>query len=200
MSTLTASSFQILLERLDGDPVKYEDLRMKIVHLLKWRGCAESYSDELADLTLDRIAVKLASGEKIDNVNAFAAGVARFIWLEHSRKNKSDAVGDDLPEVAVQPDVDGGDGPDERIRCLRRCVATKFTDEDKLLVVSYYDTDADEKAKAARRRLADSLGLTMNTLKVRACRLRARLESCINDCIAAVTDPSVRNTHKQEVA
>jgi DNA-directed RNA polymerase specialized sigma24 family protein len=199
MAALTATSFQTLLDRLDGDPAKYEELRVKISHLLKWRGCAESHADDLADKTLDRVASKLASGEKVDNLNAFAAAVARFIWLEHSRKNKADAVGDDLPEVAVEPVIDLDD-PDARMRCLRRCVATKFSDEDRRLVVHYYDTDADEKAKNARRRLAESFGLTLNALKVRACRLRIRLEKCINECVAGVTHSPVSNTKEQEAA
>src|SRR5678816_2850170 len=113
MSTLTSSSFHLLLKRLDADPAtaaaKYEDLRMKIVHLLRWRGCAESHSDDLADIVLDRIAAKVADGEAIENLNAFAAGVARFVWLEHSRKYKLDAVGDDLPETPVRPEIESLD-------------------------------------------------------------------------------------------
>jgi DNA-directed RNA polymerase specialized sigma24 family protein len=169
MSTLTSSAFHLLLHRLDANPStaaeKYEDLRMKIVHLLRWRGCAESHSDELADVVLDRIAIKIADGEAIESLNAFAAGVARFVWLEHSRKYKLDAVGDDLPETPVQPDIDSHDGDEPRTRCLRRCVSTSLGDEDRRLVIGYYDTDAGEKAKQARKRLADSLGMTMNALR-----------------------------------
>ena len=193
---LTASSFQLLIDRLGGDAERYEDLRMRIVHLLRWRGCAESHADELADRTLDRVASKLAAGEQVENINAFAAAVARFIWLEHTRRERADAVGDDLPEVAVEPDLESSEGPDQRMRCLRRCVATKFSDADKQLIVSYYDTDAGEKAKISRRRLADSLGLTMTALKVRACRLRSRLETCINDCVAGVTQRAAADTHR----
>ena len=203
MSSLTASSFQTLLDRLDTDPSaaadKYEDLRVKIAHLLRWRGCAESHADELADRTLDRVAYKLSSGEIVENINAFAAAVARFVWLEHSRKNKADAVGDDLPEIPIQPDVEFLDGPDERMKCLGGCFASSMNDDDRRLVLGYYDTDADEKAKNARKRLADSFGLTINALKVRACRLRMRLEACINDCVAGVTHSRTANTQRQEV-
>ena len=199
MSALTISSFQLLLDRLDNDPSRYEELRLKIAHLLKWRGCPESHADELVDLTFDRVASKLATGEEIENIGAYAAGVARFIWLEHSRKNKTEAVGDDLPETPVEPDLILDD-PDARLRCLRRCVATKLSDEDKHLVVNYYDTEAYEMTKNARRRLADSLGLTLNALKVRACRLRMKLENCINDCVAGVTHSSQTGTNKQEAA
>jgi DNA-directed RNA polymerase specialized sigma24 family protein len=203
MSSLTATSFQTLLDRLDTDASvaaeKYEALRMKIVHLHRWRGCAESHADELADITLDRVAAKLAAGEIVEIVAAFASAVARFVSLEHSRKNKLDAVGDDLPETPVAPDLDFLDDPDERMKCLRRCVATTLTSDDKSIVVGYYDTDADEKTKSARKRLADSFGLTVNALKVRACRLRMRLEQCINDCVAGVTHPASANTKQQEV-
>ena len=63
MSTLTTSSFQLLLERLDNDPAKYEELRVRIGQLVRWRGCPESYADELVDKTFDRVASKIAAGE-----------------------------------------------------------------------------------------------------------------------------------------
>lgn len=180
----------MLLERLDPESEtaarKYEELRGKISQLLRWRGCLESHADELADRTLDRVAAKLASGEQVDNVYSYAAAVARFIWLEHSRRNRLDAVGDDLPDIPVEPDFEILEDDEPRIRCLRRCV-TNFTDDDKNLVVAYYDTDAGEKIKDARKRLAEALGLTLNALKVRACRLRMRLEACINDCVVKST-------------
>lgn len=204
MSTLTLSSFQILLARLDADPsiaaAKYEDLRMKISHLLRWRGCAESHAADLADLTLDRVASKLAAGEEVENINGFSAAVARYIWLEHSRRERTDAVGDDLPEIPVEADLSFFDEPDSRMKCLRHCVANKLTEEDRRLVIGYYDTDASEKAKSARKRLAESFGLTLNALKVRACRLRMRLETCINECVAGVTQPDSANTQNHEVA
>lgn len=200
---LTASSLHSLLERLDRDPSvaasKYEDLRLKIVHLLRWRGCTESDSDELADVTLDRIAMKIAGGEVVENINAFAAGVARFVWLEHSRKNKTEAVGDDLPETPVEPDLEFLDGDDPRIRCMRRCFSTSFDDHEKHLVLGYYDTEVGEKTKEARRRLAESLGFKLNVLKVRACRLRMRLEKCITDCVVGVTKSRQMRTNDQEV-
>jgi DNA-directed RNA polymerase specialized sigma24 family protein len=198
MSSLTATSFQTLLDRLDADSEvaaqKYEALRIKIAHLHRWRGCAESHSDDLADITLDRVAAKLAAGEVVENLTAFASAIARFVSLEHSRKNKLDAVGDDVPVTPVEPDLDFLEGPDRRTRCLRRCVAAKFNDDEKRIVVGYYDTDADEKTKNARRLLADSFGLTVNALKVRACRLRMRLEACINDCVAGVTQHGAQGT------
>ena len=63
---------------------------------------------------MQTIASKLSAGEQVENINAFSAAVARFIWLEHSRKKKTEAVGDDLPETPVEPDLEFLDNADTR--------------------------------------------------------------------------------------
>ncbi len=197
VDTPTTSALDHLLSSLDSDPdiaaEKYETLRQKITKLMCWKGCPESRADALADQTLDRIGEKLAQGEAIRNIASYAAGVARFVHLEYVRRSKDDAVGDDLPEVAVAPDVPVLDDEDGRMRCLRKCLGEVApADADRNLIVAYYD--AEGKNKDNRRRLAESLGLTANALKVRACRLRAKLERCINDCVWGVTEPALRAT------
>ena len=205
MTTLTANSFELLLERLDSDEVragkKYEELRLKLIKCLSWKGCPESHADALADIALDRVAVKLAQNEQIQNINAYAYEVLRFVWLEHNRRRKEDAAGDDLPETAVPPDIEILNEPDLRLRCLRKCMAeVVFDEKDKILIVGYYDLEAGDKLKNVRRNLAEKLGLTMTTLKVKACRLRERLEKCINECVEklTVTKINAADTNKQE--
>ncbi|MFL6467425.1 MAG: hypothetical protein ACJ72Z_05660 [Pyrinomonadaceae bacterium] len=204
MSTLDANSFEMLLSALDADEIhaaeKYEMLRCKLVSLLTWRGCIESDADELADRTLDRVAGKIAAGEKVENVAAYAGSVARFVWLEHSRKKREDAVGEDLPEVAVYADIDVLNERDPRMECLRDCLAdTVPNPTDQKIIVGYYDTDTNEKNKDARKRLADSLDISIGALKVRACRLREKLERCINNCVERVTKKGISDTNEQEV-
>lgn len=177
-----------MLARLDENEAvaagKYEELRLKIVKFFVWqRGCAEAEADALADETLDRVSLKLARQIEINNVNAYALEVARFVWLEFLRKKKEDAYGDDLPEIAVAPEIP--EEPSARLQCLRKCLAEISKSEaDKHLIVGYYGAADGEKNKIQRRSLADKFGLTMNALKVKACRLRERLERCINDCAA----------------
>jgi DNA-directed RNA polymerase specialized sigma24 family protein len=203
MSTPTTSAFDHLLVRLDREPaaasVKYEELRQRITKILHWKGCPESESDALADLTLDRIAEKLAAGTEIDNLNAYAAGVIRFIWLEHSRRYREDAAGDDLPETAVEPEIGIFEDADERLGCLRKCLGeVAKTDDDRRLIIGYYDTEQGGKNKDIRKNLADTFGISVSTLKVRACRLRAALEACINGCMARVTNSAKNDTDKRE--
>lgn len=204
MLTLTAESFSLLLRALDADDAaaaeKYQVMRMKLIHMLCWRGCAESDADDLADIVLDRVAIKIAGGETIENLPAYAASVARFVWLEHSRRKKEDAAGDDLPEIAVEPDTSHLDGDDPRLGCLRDCMAEVIPNPaDRAIIVGYYDAEAAEKNKDARKRLAAAAGLTVNALKVRACRLRFRLEQCVNSCTERVTNSS-KGTLKNEEA
>ncbi len=198
MSNLTANTFELLLERLGTEPAKcaenYELLRLKLVKSLTWKGCPDSEADALADVALDRVAAKLAQGEQILNINAYAMEVLRFVRLEHIRKHKEFAAGDDLPETAVQPEIELFDEPDIRLRCLRKCLAEVVSnDNDKMLIVGYYDMEAGDKLKDIRKNLAEKLGLTMTTLKVKACRLRERLEKCINGCAAKLTVTKTSN-------
>jgi DNA-directed RNA polymerase specialized sigma24 family protein len=203
VSLNTISSFQLLLDRLGSDPAaaadKYEELRSKLVHLFLWKGCPESEADTLADIVFDRVALKLAGGEQIENVGGFACGVMRFVWLEYCRKHKEEAVGDDLPEVAVGPDLSAIEEPDRRVACLRSCLAETVHDAgDRELIIGYYDAGTGETNKEIRKRLAEKFGLTAGTLKVRVCRLRMRLERCINECIGRVTHQKTSGTNKQE--
>jgi DNA-directed RNA polymerase specialized sigma24 family protein len=188
VAELTAEAFGLLLVRLDADERvaagKYEELRLKLVKFFVWqRSCAESEADALADETLDRVSAKLARKIEIQNVNAYALEVSRFVWLEHIRRKKEDAYGDDLPETAVAPQV--SEEPNTRLNCLKKCLADITSNEsDRYLILGYYGAADGEKNKIQRKNLAEKLGLTMNTLKVKACRLRERLERCINDCAA----------------
>lgn len=205
MSTLTATAFEQFLIRLDGDQTvaaeKYEVLRLKLVKCLAWKGCPESEADALADTVLDRVATKIAQGEQIQSMNAYACQVMRFVWLEYRRKRKEIVTdGGEMTETAVEPDIEILNDPDLRLRCLRKCMAEVVpNDADRRLIIGYYDTEADEKNKDVRRSLAERLGLTMTNLKAKACRLRDRLEDCINECVEKlnVTKTPASDTHKQ---
>ncbi|MEZ5345528.1 MAG: hypothetical protein R2681_08240 [Pyrinomonadaceae bacterium] len=186
MANLSAEGFEKLLQRLDANPSqaaeKYEELRLKLVKFYTWRGCPDSSADELSDETLDRVASKLEEGVEIESLNAYACQVSRFVWLEFSRKRKEDSYGDQMPEQTVEPEI--SEDPDKRMACLKKCLKEVTNDDaEREFIIGYYDTDAGEKLKESRRSLAEKFGLKMNALKVKACRLRVKLEKCINECL-----------------
>lgn len=189
MATLTANAFNLLLTRLDPvDQVsaadKYQILELKLTKFFVWRGVPESRADMLAEEAIDRLAAKLEQGHQIESVNAYASQIARFVLLEFQRKYKETAWDDDAPEPVAPPSVPEPD--DDRLAVLEKCLAemaAKNT-EDRLLIIGYYGTEETQKNKDQRRLLADQFSMTTNSLKVRACRLRLKLEKCVKNCYA----------------
>ena len=80
----------------------------------------------------------------------------------------------------------GSEGDDQKeamLNCLERCTG-KLEPRNREIIIRYYL--GKERAKIENRRaLAQSLGITINALSIRACRIRDRLESCVTSCIGA---------------
>jgi hypothetical protein len=56
--------------------------------------------------------------------------------------------------------------------------------EQRELIVDYY-SGADRQRIDRRRDLALELGITMNALGIRVCRIRSALETCVDACCRA---------------
>jgi len=55
--------------------------------------------------------------------------------------------------------------------------------EDRELIVGYYH--GEQRAKINNRRaMAAKLGVSMNALSIRACRIRDKLEACVRKCLS----------------
>jgi DNA-directed RNA polymerase specialized sigma24 family protein len=186
-NVLTQSGFDKLLATLDADreqaAAKYESLRIRLVKLFEWRNCETP--EELTDTVFDRLIKKIAAGEQIQNINAYSASVAQYVFKEDCRSNErllqplEDNSGtENLIAVGGLAETDETDNA--RLDCLEKCLA-EFTDENQSLVTAYYDTD-ERTMIATRKRLADSLAISLNTLRIRVCRLKAKLEDCTIDC------------------
>jgi DNA-directed RNA polymerase specialized sigma24 family protein len=184
---LTQTGFDQLLAALDGEReqagAKYESLRVRLLKFFEWRNCETP--EELTDVVFDRIVKKIAEGEKIQNINAYSATVAQFVFKEDCRRRERlfQSI-EDNPAIENLIASDGlseaGETDDTRLICLEKCLA-EFSDENRRLVIAYYDTD-ERTMIATRKRLADSAGVSLNTLRIRVCRLKAKLEDCTIDC------------------
>ena len=189
-SVFDADGLNRLLLRLDPDRANaltmYGEIRRTLVKVLVWNRSSDA--EELADETLARVAAKL-DVVKVENIRAFALGVARNVCLEDLHKSRLQTSTEEIPGG---PDALRGPRDPEReivyavseqirLACLRSCCA-KLETEDRSLVISYYGADG-EKQKVHRKRLAVGLRITMNVLRVRAHRLREELEECVRDCL-----------------
>ncbi len=181
--TLTQEAFDRLLIALgagdrESGSQKYLEVRSNLTRFFEWRGC--SFPEDHADETFNRIARKVEEGEQILNLSGYAMGVARLLVLEimKSRQREQSA----LTEIGQgsEPIVDSDDGED-RLDCLRDCLQTLSTD-NRDLILQYYQGEKSEKIQN-RKRLIDGLGISVNTLRMRALRLRERLQSCVEQCM-----------------
>ncbi|HEV7681496.1 MAG TPA: sigma factor [Pyrinomonadaceae bacterium] len=159
---------------------KYEEIRRSLIKILTWRGCSDA--EDLADEAMNRVVLKideLAPSYKGDPALYFY-GVAKRVLLEHQRRQKLRAP---LPELSVNEAYlkDQLNRAEILYECLSRCISGLKPGEDEL-VLSYYEGDRQRKIDN-RRKLALTVDVAANTLRVRVHRIRATLEKCINRCL-----------------
>jgi DNA-directed RNA polymerase specialized sigma24 family protein len=189
---LTERAFARLLTWLDdgkqSNGETYLEMRRRLVAYFDRRN--RPSADELADETLNRIARTLeTSGEiKVTPPARYCYVVARFVLLEDFRRGRTSRTveaADWIESLPGQgPAADGGDGiaamAEARLDCLDRCLQELRPDQRELVLEYYRDT---KREKIERRRaLAERLGISMNALGIRACRIRDTLEGCVTSC------------------
>ncbi|MFT3742918.1 MAG: hypothetical protein QM785_01365 [Pyrinomonadaceae bacterium] len=178
------TSFETLLSMLDPNDRdaagrEYELLRAKLIKYFEWRNCDDC--DELADAVFERVQNKLETDEGIENIRAYAFGIANFVRLEHYRDpSRQNVTIEDESDNFVVPDSSIDSEKEKRLDCLTECM-TRMDEEDRALLVRYHDED-NGRRQDIRKAIADELKVSVNTLRIRACRLRSALESCIRRC------------------
>jgi len=175
---LTQEEFDALLAWLDPDrdrdraAHRYEEIRRRLIKIFVCRGCP--IAEELTDETIDRVAHKAPEIAKtyVGDPALYFYGVANKIHLEYVRKKPA-------PAVVPAPDPPGED--DREYECLDSCMK-QLKPEDQRVVLQYYEGEGQAKINH-RKELADSLGVGLNTLRIRVYRLRAGLQQCVELCM-----------------
>jgi len=180
--SLTQEAFDGLLAKLGPDrdtaADRYLDIRRNLVRLFEWRGC--STPDDYADETINRCAKKIGEGEEIRDLATYSIGVARMLVREMGREYARALPLDAAPEPRVLPAEPKG-GQEARVECLRGCLS-QLSAENRDLILSYYQGDKGEKIKN-RKGLTQLFGVPSNTLRMRALRVRERLQLCAETCL-----------------
>jgi len=183
------AAFQRLLawldEGTDSEGARYLDIHDRLAHYFARRNCFAPH--DLADETLNRVARRLEERGSIDDVEPahYCYIMAKFVLLEalrHSERQRS--VSDELRGTEPLQTGREDDSSEERERtmaCLERCLSARSPAE-RALILDYYRSESGT-ASAGRKRLADRLGLTANSLAIRAWRIRSRLEACVRACL-----------------
>lgn len=182
---LDQAAFDKLLAHLDVDRERagenYEIIRRKLVRFFEWRGSV--VPEDHADQVINRVAKKIDEGEKIRDFKNYFYGVARMVFLESLKEQDKEAAAlEHLPQP--QTDVDKGDESEPRLECLEMCLR-ELTAENRELIIQYYRKERGAKIEN-RKALAEVLGIQLNALRIRAHRIKSKLEECINDCLSQV--------------
>lgn len=179
---LTQAAFDRFLALLDIDREKagerYEDIRFKLLKYFQW--CGSDVPDIDADETINRVTRRIEEGGNIYNLDGYIYGVAKLVHKESLKRRylKQDLDDQEVVELAS---VAGGSATVQYQECLERCLGY-LSDEDREVITEYYKYEKLEKI-ASRKRLAERLGVSLNTLRVKMHRQRLNLEACVEECL-----------------
>ncbi len=174
--SLTQEYFDALLLWLDPNREqagqKYEKIRLRLIKIFTCRGCFEP--EDLADETINRVAKRLKdiADEFEGDSSLYFYGVASKVYLEYVRKK---------PAPSPPPPRRDSDEVEREYRCLERCME-RLTSDNRQLVLQYYQEEKRAKIDH-RKRLAESLGIALNALRIRAHRIRLTLLECVQQCL-----------------
>jgi len=73
---------------------------------------------------------------------------------------------------------------ESRVECLERCIESLQADS-RDLIINYYQGETGAKIKN-RKQLAERLKIPINALRIRALRIREKLEDCVENCIGSL--------------
>ncbi len=177
---------QWLDEGSDSKGERYLEMRRRLLRYFDHKHCLAS--DDLADETLNRVARRLEEQGTITEATPaqYCYIVAKFVFLEYLRQAhpQADATEANLSSAALarasRPLPATAEAEEKRMVCLEQCI-DKLMSEERDLILEYYRGEQHEKIRR-RRQLAERLALTLNALSIRACRIRIRLEGCVNRC------------------
>ena len=173
---LRQEEFDRLLSWLDPDPERagltYEKIRWRLVAILASRGC--SSAEELADETIDRVARRVADIQDsyVGDQAIYFLGVMNNVHHEYLKR----------PSVPRPPAPDDDvEAKEQTHLCLERCL-DKLAPHSRQMIERYYAADKQAKIDL-RKRIAADLGISLSTLRLRALRIREKLQVCIEHCL-----------------
>jgi RNA polymerase sigma factor (sigma-70 family) len=155
----------------------YVDLRSGLVRIFGWNGCIDP--EGMADETFDRVTRQITRLRETfeGDPRLFFYGVANNLIKEYHRKVKSFVPIEEVDIPESLPEEDDEANAELLEECLRTCLQ-ELSNDKRELVLAYYAKEKQAKIDH-RTEMARQLGISVQTLRVRLCRIRAALEECI---------------------
>ena len=184
-SAIPPESFDEILAWLNPDRdvagTIYVQLRQDLTKIFTWNRCPDP--DGLTDEVFDRVAKKVHEVRKtyVGDPKLYFYGVARNLIKEIPKKIKTQ-ISLQGTEPASDPRREAEqEAANMREDCLRSCLQ-KLSKDKRELILAYYARDKQAKIDH-RTGMAQRLGISVETLRVKAFRIRATLEQCLERCI-----------------
>ena len=182
LNVLQQKDFERLLNWLDADSERagsiYEKIRWRLIAILASRGCR--FPEELADETIDRVARRV-----VDIQSTYAGDKAIYFlgvmnnvhheYLKQPQLSGSSGLNDD-PGAKEE-------GKEKTYGCLEKCL-DRLAPHSKQMIEQYYAEDKRARIDL-RKRIARELSINISTLRLRALRIREKLQACIDQCLEA---------------
>ena len=173
---LRQQDFDQLLSWLDHDRecagMLYERIRWRLVTILAARGC--TLAEELADETIDRVARRVSDIQAtyVGDKAIYFLGVMNNVHHEYLRRPPMPRLIEKEDEVEDREQIH---------LCLDNCLE-RLTPYARQLIERYYAADRQAKIDL-RKMIARELGIKTSTLRLRALRVREKLQRCIETCL-----------------
>ncbi len=158
----------------DSAGEEYERLRFRLCTFFSQRRC--SFPDELADETINRVILK-SSEENIENKLAYCYGVARNVYRESLRKERSHLNIDEVTIAAKAPAEQSFSR-----ECLDKCLA-ELSPENRTIILDYFSEVKLAKIEL-HRRISEGLEMTQTALRMRVMRIKQKLKICVQQCMS----------------
>jgi len=174
---LEQEDFDRLLSWLDQDRARagqvYEKIRWRLITIFSARSCP--VPEELADETFDRVARRVSdiAENYIGDKALYFFGVANNVHHEY------------LERPALQPESlppSNEDNDKEQTHNYLEDCMNKLPRDAKDLIMRYYAENKQAKIDL-RKQTADELGISINTLRLRALRIREKRQARIERCL-----------------
>jgi RNA polymerase sigma factor (sigma-70 family) len=183
-SAIPPESFDEILAWLNPDrdvaAEMYIQLRHDLTKLFMWGRCADP--EGMTDETFDRVAKKVHQVRQSyqGDPRLYFRAVANNLIKENFKKIKTQVSLDDI-DLPGHQTIETTEETADIEDCLQSCLR-KLDNEKRRLILAYYAKEKQAKIDY-RDELAQRLGISVETLRVRAFRIRASIEGCIVICL-----------------
>jgi DNA-directed RNA polymerase specialized sigma24 family protein len=168
----------------------YELARRKLVRYFERH--AVMGAERCADETLDRAMRRINEGIQVSHLMPYLLEIARFVFMETWKEEEKLRKAFSTMQTEVPPTQFDTGKTDVREDCFDRCL-DELAPESRTLILTYFDKARHAKIEQ-HTDMANSLGLTLNALRIRIHRIRATLEACVKKCMDQVSSHEMRAT------